>query len=142
MTTEVVIESKHREIIPAADNAIIDGFSPDGQHLAWSVQRSNQWQTIVDSKAGPLFEEIGEGSFRFSSNSQHTAYFANQAGSWVAVLDGKTGAHFDAIGDYAPVLSTDGQRWAYLEVGNVSCHYWMHPNNSRNPVSGMIFVLR
>ena len=116
MTTEVVIESKHREIIPAADNAIVDGFSPDGQHLAWSVQRSNRWQVIVDGKTGPLFDQIGEGSFRFSSNSQHTAYFANQGGSWMGVLDGKTGPPFDAIGDDAPVLSTDGRRWAYVGV--------------------------
>ncbi len=116
MTTEVVIESQHREIIPAADNAIIYGFSPNSQHLAWSVQRSNQWQMIVDGKAGPLFDEIGEGSFRFSSNSQHTAYFAKQGGSWMAVLDGKTGPQFDAIGNYAPALSPDGTPWAYVAV--------------------------
>lgn len=116
LNSEVVIEAEKREVFPAGDNAIIDGFSPDSQHLAWSVQRSNQWQVIVDGKADPLFDQIGEGSFRFSSNSQHRAYFAEQGGRWMAVFDGKAGPQFDGIGDYAPVLSTDGRRLAYVGV--------------------------
>jgi Tol biopolymer transport system component len=114
--SEVVVEGDHREIVARADNALIYGFSADGRHLAWGVQRSNQWQILVDGKPDPWFDRIGANSFRFSSNSLHWAYFAEQGGRYMAVLDGKPGPRFESMGDYAPVLSPDGKRWAYVGV--------------------------
>jgi Tol biopolymer transport system component len=113
---EIVVEGPQRKAYPARHRAVVYGFSPDSQQLAWMDQSEARRRVVVDGKAARDYDEIGADSFRFSPDGQRTAYFARQDSKWRIVVDGQEGAQFDGLGDYAPIFSADGRRLAYVAV--------------------------
>jgi WD40 repeat protein len=115
----VVLDGKQGREYGAAedrDTAEIDNlkFSPDGNHLAYTVSHSTRTKcfVVLDGTAGPGYGYISY--LAFSPDSKHLAYCTGSAGSdkeCFAVLDGKPGPEFDGAAD--PVFSPDGEHFAY-----------------------------
>ncbi|MDI1443287.1 hypothetical protein [Polyangium sp. 6x1] len=86
-------------------------WSADGRRLAYPARRETGWSLVVDGRAGPTFDGLGE--VVLSPDGVHVAYAAQQKGAWRVVLDERPGPAFDAILE-GTMLFGRGGRFAYV----------------------------
>ncbi len=75
-------------------------------------KKGKKYIMILDGKAGPSFDDVGEGIF--SPDAKHVAYWASQAGKEFVVLDGKIGRGYDHV--YWPSFESDGKVLKYIAL--------------------------
>ncbi|MDC3954624.1 hypothetical protein [Polyangium jinanense] len=86
-------------------------WSADGRRLAYPARREKGWSLVVDGRAGPSFDGLGE--VVLSPDGAHVAYAAQRKGAWFVVLDETPGPAFDAILE-GTLLFGRGGRFAYV----------------------------
>ncbi|TKD13232.1 hypothetical protein [Polyangium fumosum] len=115
-----VLESagKQRVRVDGVDGAAYLGigieslvWSADGRRLAYPARREKGWSLVVDGRAGPTFDGVGE--VVLSADGAHVAYAAHRRGVWFVVLDETPGPAFDAILE-GTMLFGQGGRFAYV----------------------------
>jgi len=93
--------------------AILDhlAISPDGKHVAYSVNEKGSRRIVVDSKDGSLFEDVWLPTF--SPDSEHIAYLAQKNGKSYVVVDDRISS--DGCDSYSdnPVFSADSTKVVY-----------------------------
>lgn len=86
-------------------------WSADGRRLAYPARREKGWSLIVDGRAGPTFDGLGE--VVLSPDGAHVAHAAQRKGAWFVVLDETPGPAFDAILEGTLQFGRGG-RFAYV----------------------------
>jgi Tol biopolymer transport system component len=90
------------------DNAGSVAFSPDSKHAVYSLFAGKKWHVVLDGKAEPDYDGIGNTTTRadgyrsstgafFSPDSQHVAYIAKKGSTAMAVVDHQPGEAYDEI---------------------------------------------
>ena len=85
-------------------------FSPDGRRLAYTIWRNGKVALVVDGKAGPFYEVIGD--VVFSPDSSQLAYVAGEEEVVFVVSDGISGDPHDDITELR--FSDNGEHLAYV----------------------------
>ena len=96
-------------------------FSPDSQHLSFSVRQGKNWFIVVDDIPGPTFMQVSPP--RFSAKGRLA--FVAQTGDteWHLVVDGELGPPVDSVSSFTPMgffaSSADGRHFAaVVRIGN------------------------
>ncbi len=80
-------------------------FSRDGKHFAYVARRGGKWLAVLDGRAGPTFDGIGE--LGFSEDGTRMAYSARNGGRSFMVVDGRVGGEFEVV-----------LAWQFINKGN------------------------
>jgi len=73
-------------------------YSDDGQQLAYTVRRGDEWFVVINGKPSKAYKRVWKSSLRFSPDGKRIGFIAsnkNDWRKWVPVVDGKEGAKFD-----------------------------------------------
>jgi hypothetical protein len=87
-TWQLVLDGK--TLMPDADDvpAVPIAFSPDSAHVAWVVQKGEQYRVTVDESKWPPLEAAAVGAPQFSPDSRHVALAARIRTGWTMFVDG------------------------------------------------------
>ncbi len=86
-------------------------FSPDGKHLAYEVEKHDEFMLVVDGKEGKHYSDIMQSSTIFSPNNLQVAYVAENDSKRMAILNEIKGPAYDDILSLA--FSPDSKLLAY-----------------------------
>lgn len=86
-------------------------FSPDGKHLAYEVEKHDEFMLVVDGKEGKHYSDIMQSSTIFSPNNLQVAYVAENDSKRMAILNEMEGPAYDDILSLA--FSPDNKWLAY-----------------------------
>jgi Tol biopolymer transport system component len=111
-TALVNLDGKEGKTYPSA--TIVPTFSPDGNHLAYSVVVGPGKMCVVfDGKELPAYDAIAPQTIRFSPDSGRLAYVAVVGEKFLAIVDGQASKPYDHL-RVAPYFSPDSKRVAYI----------------------------
>lgn len=109
-TVTLVVEGSE---VPGNSGSAI--FSPDGNHIAYSVFSNEGQRVIVDGLEGKYYEHIS--NLTFSPDSKHCAYIAKEGEKYFLVLDGEEiGKQYDRVGGF--VFTPDGYQAVFIVKKN------------------------
>jgi WD40 repeat protein len=92
-------------------------FSPDGKHLAYEVEKHDEFMLVVDGKEGKHYSDIMQSSTIFSPNNLKVAFVAENDSKRMAILNEMEGPAYDDILSLA--FSPDSKWLAYsARLGN------------------------
>ena len=97
-------------------------LSPDGQHFAYTVIKSNgKWSVFLDGKKVKEYNTPPSPhiySLTFSPDSKHFAYIAKRDEKYFVVLDGKEEREYDLINPFSLTFSPNSKHLAYAAKRN------------------------
>ena len=97
-------------------------LSPDGQHFAYAVIKSNgKWSVFLDGKKVKEYNTPPSPyiySLTFSPDSKHLAYIAKRDEKYFVVLDGKEEREYDLINPFSLTFSPNSKHLAYAAKRN------------------------
>jgi hypothetical protein len=113
-TWTLVVDGKPGPAMAKVEPYSVD-FGEDGKHTAYVGTQNGRSVVVVDGKAGPPFDGIGQQGACLTADGE-PVYVATTDGKWCMVKGDKPGPLFDGIlqGTSIPVLSPDRRHWAYV----------------------------
>ena len=86
-------------------------LSPDGKRFSYVVVRGGKKLVLLDGKPSKLWENLGEGSFRFSQDGKRFAYRAGDLTGQYVLSDGQSYGPFEGVSCIE--FSLDSRRLAF-----------------------------
>lgn len=82
--------------LPSGHDSFNDLFfftSPDGQKIAYAINKDSGWAVVVNGQVGPVYDSLSP--VMFSPDSEHFAYTGKKNNQDVVVVDHQAGPSFD-----------------------------------------------